>query len=478
MRKLLILLLAALCLVAAAASAETLVISADITVIGEEAFCDLSAYDEVILPEGLLSIGARAFSGSTIKRVYLPTTLVSIGEDAFMDGTVGYGPAGTWAGDWFNAQENLVYEADYGAPEEADETVWEEVWLEEAWCIYPDGKLHAGDLGALCARWLVWPLEDGDSPVLSISLCQNEEMEISQIRRADIDRFEFYIDTAALPDFTGGSVKVKENLPEGAVSTEDPDEIIDYLVWPSASKKKQQSGGNKSGGGTATVRIVHTKASGQSDHGYDQLGLTDLALGVTTPMTVLTLSGEELPLSLSRDGEEAWFIPALLSWYPEEPTEEDDLNTLLLEAQALPSEEGGGSAADAAAGDPENAPAPFEWTFTGELLRKLDRSGLTWLGLKAGDQILLFPAEGFLSGEAYDALKAAGTASRLFTYDVLMSPLPAEENDPSSPVIKVAVNGDTWLLTPEESAPLYLHDVMVLPGDALEIVIGGGEGNG
>lgn len=63
---------------------KTVIIPDGVTVIGEEAFCELEKLEEVVIPEGVTAIEDYAFSGCTnLKTVSLPDSLVSIGESAF-----------------------------------------------------------------------------------------------------------------------------------------------------------------------------------------------------------------------------------------------------------------------------------------------------------------------------------------------------------------------------------------------------------
>ena len=99
------------CLLAfCSAESNLLTIPASVLRIDEEAFFGDTSLDEVVLPEGIESIGNRAFAGSSIKRVYLPASLTEIAEDAFPLGTVGYGAEGTVAAKFFEEQDGLIFE--------------------------------------------------------------------------------------------------------------------------------------------------------------------------------------------------------------------------------------------------------------------------------------------------------------------------------------------------------------------------------
>ncbi len=98
--------LVVLSLAAATAAADVLLLPADLAEIGEEAFMGDTSLNEVIVPDGTLSIGDYAFAGSSLSRVHLPGSLVSIGEHAFEgcgDLTV-FAPSGSEALDF--AREN------------------------------------------------------------------------------------------------------------------------------------------------------------------------------------------------------------------------------------------------------------------------------------------------------------------------------------------------------------------------------------
>ncbi len=51
--------------------------------IESEAFAGDQSLDEVILPEGVATIGAKAFAGSSLRKINLPASLTAIADDAF-----------------------------------------------------------------------------------------------------------------------------------------------------------------------------------------------------------------------------------------------------------------------------------------------------------------------------------------------------------------------------------------------------------
>ena len=92
-------------------AAETLRLPSNLKMIESEAFYGDKKLDEVILPEGIEAIGAKAFANSSIKRIYLPNSLEDIAEDAFQNcSTVGYGQAGSVASYFFESKAGLSFE--------------------------------------------------------------------------------------------------------------------------------------------------------------------------------------------------------------------------------------------------------------------------------------------------------------------------------------------------------------------------------
>lgn len=75
-----------ICLLLSFAFAEgsgTLVLPSDTHWIEDEAFMGLESVEEIVLPDKVFEIGARAFANSSIKRINLPQNVYQIGEDAF-----------------------------------------------------------------------------------------------------------------------------------------------------------------------------------------------------------------------------------------------------------------------------------------------------------------------------------------------------------------------------------------------------------
>ena len=58
---------------------------APVTAIGDSAFASVSGVDEIIMPAGVVSIGAYSFKGSSISAVTVGSSVMSIGTEAFAD---------------------------------------------------------------------------------------------------------------------------------------------------------------------------------------------------------------------------------------------------------------------------------------------------------------------------------------------------------------------------------------------------------
>ncbi len=83
-------------------SADTLSFPDSLLTIEDEAFYGDSSIDEVVLPEGIKTIGESAFASSSIVSIYLPSSISSIAEHAFQSTSViGTGLSGTYAHHWF-----------------------------------------------------------------------------------------------------------------------------------------------------------------------------------------------------------------------------------------------------------------------------------------------------------------------------------------------------------------------------------------
>lgn len=98
-----------LCLTIASASAASLTFPTSLQTIEDEAFYGDSSIDEIVLPEGIKTIGERAFAYSSINTIYLPSSINYIADFAFQNtNVVGTGLPGTYAHEWF-VSHGLTY---------------------------------------------------------------------------------------------------------------------------------------------------------------------------------------------------------------------------------------------------------------------------------------------------------------------------------------------------------------------------------
>ena len=173
------------------------------------------------------------------------------------------------------------------------------------------------------------------------------------------------------------------------------------------------------------------------------MGLKQLKDEPDKVMSQLTLDGEALVLSMSREGDgENGFTAAGINW--QQPENQESIDTLVLTA----------------AGD--GAGSGSTWNLNGEVLRKMHKSGILHLVLRDGDQIAVMETEGFLAGWNYDEMKSRGTANRRFEYGIAITP-----GAPASWQVKVGE--ETYELTTDEHAGIYLTGVYSGSAEALNL---------
>ena len=110
-------------------SASTLTLPGMLRDIEASAFESDTSLDEVILPNGVETIGARAFADSSVTRIHLPASLNYIAEDAF-DGAESAelsADRGTYAWDWlYGDSEQLAFEDSEGYEVTVDMGIFED----------------------------------------------------------------------------------------------------------------------------------------------------------------------------------------------------------------------------------------------------------------------------------------------------------------------------------------------------------------
>ena len=382
----------------------------------------------------------------------------------------------------------------------AGEPDWDAIRKNQAWYYTSDGSVVAGKLNTIVHEWLKGEGAADSTTILTVYLCQDKTMKMTKIRRGDVARLEFKVDKKALPKAKKKVAQVSENEPgsgepglsAGSEQTkitayvwledpednemmDSPDDSTEILQEPDGENEADYQAlttpdnGNQpsptptptipsyhpNGGGFGGRATPHAKEKYQTDIGYDQVGIWTLTRGEIAPMSTLTLSGVELELSLTRDGQPSEFLPSLIGWQdPQNGPAEGfvPVNTLLL--RALNGQDGAGV-----------------WTFNGGLLRKLQRSGISYLALEADGQAILLPTDGFLGGRKYDELKMHGTAGSSFSFEVRM-------NGTDTCLISVTVQEETTALTEDREAALHWNDIRFLSEAELNVPVSAEQENG
>lgn len=208
--------------------------------------------------------------------------------------------------------------------------------------------------------------------------------------------------------------------------TEEPDEEI---------TERPYSGG---GGGGHTQ--PHAKSTATEGPDYDLIALDKL--DGEEIMEQLTLGGETLELTLSRE-ENRGFTVSAMHWKEngEEGPEEKRDNTLVLTAVDAKKEQ------------------KCSWELNGAVLRRMQKSGIDHLVFRVGDQIAVLNTGGTLAGWEYEKLKSLGTGSRRFEYEI--------EMDGETAVWRLRVEGQAYELNEDPHAGIFLKESYVGTAEAL-----------
>ena len=203
-------------------------------------------------------------------------------------------------------------------------------------------------------------------------------------------------------------------------------------------------GGFHGGGGSSKPRIPHSRNKEPIGPDYDLLDLKELEKKQDDVMNQLTLGKETLALALNREADSETgdgFTVTGMDWRKEEGSEQID--TLILTAA-----------------NPEDGKQSV-WSMNGEVLRKMNKSGIDHLVLRSGDQIAVMETEGFLAGWNYDEMRSRGTANRRFEYEIGIG-------GDSPAAWQVQVEGKTYELTTDDHAGIFMTGVYSGPAGALD----------
>lgn len=250
-------------------------------------------------------------------------------------------------------------------------------------------------------------------------------------------------------------------------------------------------GGGGGGGGSGeggTKPKPHAKGDGQDTGEYNAL-ILELP---EKPMRTLTVDGEELPLTLELTRAEGFEVPETYS-----PTFTAELATWAVEETA---EEAHDSDEDEDEDEESREPLPdtlilkaveeerlgdrfeYRWKFNGEVYRLLNNSGIRYLVLAVGEDMVTLPTEGFTGGTAYTKMKMQGVSTRKFDYTLSMSfnldpdriPMLSQYDfsEDCDIAIQTEVEGEKYVLSAEQKGEMYYYDVYVGSKEMMEVPYG------
>lgn len=184
--------------------------------------------------------------------------------------------------------------------------------------------------------------------------------------------------------------------------------------------KKLPSGGGGGGGGSGSGAPAKQHAAAEAGEADTGAAYNALSMHLSdAPMHNLTIDDQPLALTLELANAEGFEIPSgyqpmftaeLAAWaadHDHAPAEgEAAPDTLLL--KAIPEENLGDR-------------FEYRWKFNGEVYRLLANSGIRYIALCIGNDMAVFPTDGFTGGTKYTELKMLGVSTRKFDYTVAMN---------------------------------------------------------
>lgn len=273
--------------------------------------------------------------------------------------------------------------------------------------------------------------------------------------------------------FEAGMIQVRDVAGNTWISTER----YELTKIPSVG-----SGGGSGDAGNSTAAKQHAAADeNESGAEYDALSMQIS----DEPMHALNIDGQTLKLTLELANAEGFDIPEgyqptftaeLAEWAEDMSLIADDMqpetidtkkDTLILTAVTE-----------------ENLGDRFEyrWKFNGEVYRLLANSGIRYLALQIGEDMAVFPTDGFVGGTKYTELKMLGISTRKFDYTVAMrfdldpDRIPKlSESDFSENcdmAIQAEVENIKYVLSDEQKGEMYYYDAYLGPKDMMYVPYG------
>ena len=229
--------------------------------------------------------------------------------------------------------------------------------------------------------------------------------------------------------------------------------------------------------------VQHASGSGKDADEYEKLNMdidesaehTLVIDGITLNLRLDLVGSEDSPLP---EGYSAAFTSEMTDWEAEKAPQGAFPNDAVPQDADKTSPEGNTLVLTAV--EPEDAGSQYQyiWRFTGDVPRKLYNSGVDYLVLRVGDDVVSLPTQGFTGGTTYVQLKMDGVASRMFEYAVTMAygeeahaPTLDNTSESMNLTFAVEVQGQRYEMAPDEGEMFY-YDVYAGSADMLSVPFG------